>query len=99
MNTLNKALIASILALGTAAAQAESPNYPGWSTSTVSPKATMAEMGQDKAGMTTAAPSPYVFMGEFLIDNPAYRMTSKPSAEIRAGIPKQRVADVYSVGA
>lgn len=98
MNTLNKALIASILALGTVAAHAESPLYPSWTAPTESAKATMTGMSQSKASMATPSQSPYVFQGEFLIDNPAYRMTSKPRAEIRAGIQKQRLADQYYIG-
>lgn len=102
MNTLNKALIATVLALGAAAAQAESPYYTGLNTPAVAAQSMMTpspSMSQVKADAGAASQSPYVFRGEFLIDNPAYRMTSKSSTEIRAGVPKQRVVDVYSVGA
>lgn len=98
MNTISKLIATTALAFGTmGAAQAGqfiTDEYPG-------PFATFTQQEIDNAkAKADDSQYPYVFQGEFLVDNPKYRSAAKPltRAEVRAAIPASRRFDYISIG-
>lgn len=89
MNTIAKIIVSTTLGLAALGAQAGQDNYPG----------DFAKASGKPAVAVDDSQQPYVFQGEFLIDNPKYVSTSRSVAEVRAEIPRQRVVSVLTVGA
>lgn len=92
MNTIAKIIVTTGLAFGALSAQAATgihDTYPG-------------DFQKATSGPVVAVDDsqlPYIFQGEFLIDNPKYVGVKRTVAEVRAEIPRQRQLNVYSVGA
>ena len=89
MNTIAKVLVSATLALGALSAQAAGvDSYPG-----------DFAKGSAARAVVSSQPSPYIFQGEFLVDNPAYKPAVRMVERQMAPMQKARVINELTVGA
>ncbi len=74
MNNIARIIVSTSIALVAFSAQAEAPRYS---------QAVIVKSVASQAAPVSNQPTPYIFQGEFLVDNPAYKVVARSRAEVR----------------